>query len=58
MCGGKLRFEEVFILSPIFTLKQLTLELKSNYIKILVKNVYNNGYMNQISQLGSMVFPD
>jgi len=58
MCGGKLRFEEVFIFKPLFTLKQLTLELKSKKIKNLVKNVYNAGYMNPISLFGSMVLPD
>jgi hypothetical protein len=58
MCGGKLRFEEVFILKPLFTLKQLTLDLKFKKIKNSVKNVYNTGYMNPISLFGSMVLPD
>jgi hypothetical protein len=58
MCGGKLRFEEVFILKPLFTSKQLTLELKSKEIKNLMKNVYNTGYMNRISLFVSMVLSD
>jgi len=58
MCGGKLRFEEVFILKPIFTLKQLTLGLKFKKIKNLVKNVYNTGYMNPICLFGKLVLPD
>jgi hypothetical protein len=58
MCGGKLRFEEVFILKPIFTLKQLILDLKLKKIKNLVENVYNTGDVNLISLFGSIVLPD
>jgi hypothetical protein len=58
MCGGKLRFEEVFILKPLFTLKQLTLDLKFKKIKNLMKNVYNTGDVNLISLFGSIVLPD
>jgi hypothetical protein len=58
MCGGKLRFEEVFFLKPLLTLKKLYLDLKSKKFNNLVKNVYNTGNLHLISLLGSMVFTD